>query len=141
MKKFDLPIKVEVLIYKKNEDGPGQFLAVKRSLEDGGFWQPITGTLESSESLGSCILREMYEETSIGSGQVVSISDCLHSFSWDKKGTGKIYEYVFVVEVKNDSIITLSKEHTEYKWCSKEEAIERFPMEENKIALKKVDIL
>ena len=136
MKKFELPIKIESVIYRKKENRV-EFLALKRSLEDGGFWQPITGTLESNESLEECLLREAQEEIGVSLENVISVSGLLHSFTWEKKNIGVMNEYIFAVEIKLDSVVELSSEHTEFKWCTQEEAELLFSMENNKIGLRK----
>jgi 8-oxo-dGTP pyrophosphatase MutT (NUDIX family) len=120
MNNFELPIKVEALIYCVKDEGVF-FLAIKRSLNDGGFWQPLTGTLESSDTIESCIFREIKEEIGLDQGNIISISDCVHHFTWNKKKIGLINEYVFAVQIENDSLINLSTEHTEYKWGTKME--------------------
>ena len=41
------------------------FLLLKRTPQDGGFWQPLTGTVEDGEKLSDCLKRELNEETGI----------------------------------------------------------------------------
>lgn len=138
MKIFELPIKVELIIYKKDKaDNSVSFLAVKRSVEDGGFWQPVTGTVESIDTIESCIYREMEEELSLGRESVVSISGCIYSFSWHKKSVGEIYEYVFAIEVKDGVVVNLSKEHVDFRWCDFKEASDLYTMPENRVAIGK----
>lgn len=137
MKNFDLPIKVEAIVYYIDENVK-YFLAVKRSPEDGGFWQPVTGTLESSDSLEGCLLREIEEEIGLEKEHVISISDCIHHFIWIKKTIGEINEYVFAVEVKKTANIKLSSEHVEFKWGGKNEIKDIYEMPENKIAIDKI---
>lgn len=138
MKNFDLPIKIEAIIYYVDENHNKQFLALKRSVEDGGFWQPVTGTLESTDSMQSCLLRELEEEIGVKEEYIISISDCIHHFIWNKKNIGEINEYVFAVEIKKGVPIQLSLEHTEYKWVNKMEVKNLFEMENNRVAVDKI---
>jgi 8-oxo-dGTP pyrophosphatase MutT (NUDIX family) len=138
MKNFDLPIKVEAIVYYTDDNGIKKFLAIKRSIEDGGFWQPVTGTLEALDNIENCLTREINEEIGLAKEDIISISDCIHHFKWNKKSIGEIYEYVFAVEVKKTSQIKLSEEHVEYKWGEKDVINDIYEMPENKIALEKI---
>ena len=125
----ELPIKVESIVFSRNGD-TCSFLLLKRSLEDGGFWQPITGTLEMDESIRQCLLRELEEETGIR--EVIHVSEEIHRFSWQKKDY-TVVEMVYGVEVPHQEI-TLSSEHTEYRWCNFDEAMQLLEKENNKNA-------
>ncbi len=125
----ELPIKVELIVFKREENFCS-FLLLKRSPEDGGFWQPITGTLEMEESIRQCMLRELEEETGIG--EVLNVSEEIHRFSWQKKDY-TVVEMVYGVEVPHQDI-TLSREHTEYRWCGFDEAMQLLEKENNKNA-------
>lgn len=138
MKNFDLPIKIEAIVYYTTDDNEKYFLAIKRSLEDGGFWQPVTGTLESNDTMESCLIRELNEEIGLDKKDIISISDCIHHFTWIKKTIGEINEYVFAVEVKEKTKIKLSQEHIEYKWAILNEVKDIYEMPENKIAVSKL---
>lgn len=138
MKNFDLPIKVEAIVYYIDDNKIRNFLALKRSLEDGGFWQPITGTLEATDSIEDCLIREINEEIGLTKEDILSISDCIYNFKWNKKSIGEIYEYVFAVEVRKSSQIKLSDEHVEYKWGIKDAIRDIYEMLDNKIAMDKL---
>lgn len=131
-KVFELPIKVEAIPYVKKGDGY-KFLIIKRVSEDGGFWQPVTGTVESSESLVDCVYREIAEEIGVQKEKALGISDMFYAFSW-KKGDRLIYEYVYGVELKREIKVNLSFEHDDYRWCGFDEAIEALEKDNNKKA-------
>ncbi len=137
MKNFELPIKVEAIVYFI-DDGIRYFLAIRRSKEDGGFWQPVTGTLESIDNIESCLIREINEEIGLTEKDIVSVSDCINHFIWNKKLVGDINEYVFAVEVKKMPQVKLSKEHVEYKWGTLEKIKNIYEMSDNKIAIEKI---
>lgn len=129
---MELPIKVEGIIFRKNNEKI-EYLLLKRTPSDGGFWQPMTGTPYFDESLKDCLLRELQEETGIR--EVNKITDEIYRFSWLKKDY-VVVELVYGVEVKNDVKIIVSHEHTDYKWCQYDDAIAMFEKENNVIALK-----
>jgi len=109
------------------------FLLVKRVPDDGGFWQPITGTLESNESLAECMRRELAEEVGVHEEDIKQVSDMFYSFTW-LKGETTIAEYVFGVELATKKEALLSEEHDEYRWCSYDEALELLSKDNNKKA-------
>ncbi len=129
---FKLPIRFEAIPFVK-KGSSFRFLLVKRVPVDGGFWQPITGTLESHESLKECLYRELKEEISITKKDVNNLTDVFFTFTWSK-GETVITEYVFGVELMNEREIALSDEHEDQRWCSFEEAIELLEKDNNKNA-------
>ncbi|MDD2274577.1 MAG: NUDIX domain-containing protein [Candidatus Pacebacteria bacterium] len=127
---MELPIKVELFVCDRTEKEP-KILLLKRSVEDGGFWQPITGTLEFEESLKDCAIRELKEETGIEN--IKSISPEIYRFNWEKNGQ-TIIELVYIVDTEEKSVI-LSTEHSSFRWVSIEEAKDLLEKENNKKAL------
>jgi lipoyl(octanoyl) transferase len=132
MKNFKLPIRFEAIPFVKRENS-FRFLLVKRVPDDGGFWQPITGTLESQESLMGCLFRELEEEVSITKAEVKNLTDMFFTFTWEK-GDTKITEYVFGVELSDERPVILSDEHEDQRWCSYAEAIALLEKDNNKNA-------
>lgn len=126
----ELPVKVELIVFAR-EPNALSFLLLKRTLKDGGFWQPITGTLEMDESIRQCMLRELQEETGIG--KVFNISEEIHRFSWQKKDY-TVVEMVYGVEVTDRKVTLSPEEHSEYRWCSFDEAMMLLEKENNKNA-------
>ena len=130
----ELPIKIEAFIYRMT-DASLEYLLLKRVPEDGGFWQPVTGTLEFEESLRECILREISEETGIDS--IISLTSEVHRFSWQKQDY-TVVELVYGINVMATQTVSLSKEHDDYKWVHYEEAQNLLNKENNRIALTKL---
>jgi dihydroneopterin triphosphate diphosphatase len=127
----ELPIKLEGILFSKAGD-KYEFLILKRTPDDGDFWQPLTGTLKNGEKLEDCLLRELQEETGIQ--KPVNITNEVWRFDW-RKGDYAIIEFVFGVEINRNAEITLSKdEHSEYKWCNFDEAVEMLGRDNNKKA-------
>lgn len=127
----ELPIKLEGILYTVTND-KFKFLFLRRTPEDGHFWQPLTGTLHKGESFEECLIRELKEETGIT--DPVEISDEIWRFDW-KKGNQTIKEFVFGIKLDYTDKIKLNpKEHCAYKWCQFEEAIELLEKDNNKKA-------
>lgn len=130
---MELPIKVEGIIYKLNH-GDIKILLLKRIKKDGGFWQPITGTVNDGEKIKACLIREIKEESGIES--YIKIIDDIYFFEWKNSKNETRIEYVFGIEVKDDVEVKLSEEHDDYAWYSFEDAFNKLGKENNKKALK-----
>lgn len=130
---FELPIKIEAIPFRKNNNKI-EYLLIRRVPDDGGFWQPVTGTVESNESLEECVYRELLEEVGVSSKDVEKITDMFYHFTW-QKGDMVIYEYVYGVELCEEVKITLSSEHDAYQWCDADMALQTLEKENNKKAL------
>lgn len=130
---MDLPIKVEAILFSK-KDGGYKFLLLKRCPEDGGFWQPLTGTLEDGEKLMDCLKREILEE--IGLEKIKNVTDEIFRFDWKNKKGQAIVELVYGVELNPDDQIKLSNEHTDYQWCDFDQALNIMEKENNKNSFK-----
>ena len=115
----ELPIKLQTILYRREDSGL-KILILKRCLEDGGFWQTVTGTLEINESILDSRKRELLEEARIS--DAVYDEEEITRFSWNKKDW-TVAELVYSAETKTKDI-ALSNEHTEFKWVDINEAIE-----------------
>ncbi len=112
---------IELHICHKAGDG-NKFLLLKRSETAKiypGIWQMITGTIESHEHTKDTLIRELYEETGLKAQQIYSIPriNTFYLAIADKICMSP----VFLCFVENTDV-TISDEHTEYKWASFEEA-------------------
>ena len=129
---MDLPIKVEGIVFAK-VNGDYQFLIIKRVPEDGGFWQPLTESLEEGETVEECLRRGVKEE--LGINDITEVTERLWSFSWENKKGEPNIDLVYGVEISRDSGVKISpEEHSEYKWCSFDEAMELLGKDNNKKA-------
>jgi len=126
----ELPIKIELIVFAKHSNKI-DYLVLKRTEKEGGFWQPVTGTLEMDESIKKCLLRELKEETGINS--IIKVTDEVYRFSWEKSNY-TVVELVYGVEVALKKIKLNPEEHNEYKWCCFEEAVGLLGRENNKKA-------
>lgn len=130
-----LPIQVEAILFKRS-NGKIEYLLLKRIAERGGFWQPITGGLEEGETKTEALKREVREETGINN--IIRIIEDVHYFEFSDPSPYK--EYVYGVEISpTERIVLDKKEHSEFRWCSFQEALGLMKWKENKEALKKLN--
>ena len=98
--------------------GEAKMALMKRSME--GFWCHIAGKVEVGEAGWQAIVREFFEETKIVVEELYS-GDYIEQFYVAKENRIDMIP-VFVVYCPPDQKIVLNHEHTEYKWCSLDEA-------------------
>jgi|GEM_PF-539659 len=128
---------VEAIIWRRGKNGL-EFLIAKRTEERGGFWQPLTGGVELGESLENAVKREIQEEFAIF--KTLNLEPLNFRFQYVMKDGRALNEEAFSVEVAPETTITLSDEHTEYRWCSQQEAEPLLIWEDNREALRRVAI-
>ena len=94
------------------------------------FWQGVTGGLEDDETINLAAKRELLEETGILSSRIHPI-DFSYSFpiqvewlSLYAPGVKKITEHIFIAFIQANQEPILSGEHSTYKWCCKDEALD-----------------
>ncbi len=107
------PGPIELLLIRR---APGRILP--------GLWQPVTGSIDPSERIALAALRELREETGIGSVAIETFYDLdqvalFHEPTVD----GVLAEAVFAVRVRPGTEPMLSDEHDGARWASPEEAI------------------
>jgi 8-oxo-dGTP pyrophosphatase MutT (NUDIX family) len=130
-----LPIQVEAIIFRRNGSAI-EYLLLKRQPERNGFWQPVTGGVEEGETWEAALRREIREET--GAANLISIVEGVYHFEFSDPAPNR--EYVYGVEVSLlESIVLDRKEHSEYRWCSFEEALRLLHWKENREALRRLN--
>ena len=134
------PFNVLVYPYRTTDDGDLEYALLKRSVE--GFWQGITGGGEDDEIPIDTARRETLEETGIAPDAPflqldtiepvpVTCFGCSHLWG---KDVYVIPQYCFGVGVDKREL-TLSREHSEYRWLSYEQADRLLKWDGNKTAL------
>ena len=85
-----------------------------------GMWQLITGTIRSGEQALDTARRELTEETGLAMKRlwIVPFVDSFYAATDDTVHMSPF----FAVEVEAGSEPTLSQEHQEYAWCTREQA-------------------
>jgi lipoyl(octanoyl) transferase len=132
---------VSALVWRRGSAGP-EVLMMLRVPEHGRWWQSVTGMVEPGETLEAAAHREVKEETGLA-GRLEPL-DLAHSFWVDPKvvafpdGEPRFNtETCFACEVAPEAEVRLApEEHTDYAWCSFEEASARVPWEGAKAALR-----
>ena len=130
-----LPIQVEAIIFRRNGNKV-EYLLLKRLPKRNGFWQPVTGGVEEGETRNEALRREIREETGIKN--IIAVLEDLYLFEFSDPNLNQ--EYVYGVEVSpSEEIVLDRKEHSEYRWCSFQEALQLLHWKENKEALRKLN--
>ena len=131
-----LPIQVvEAIIFRRNGDKV-EYLLLKRLPDRNGFWQPVTGGLEEGEAQTEALRREIKEETGIRN--LIRVIEGLYYFEFSDPSLNQ--EYVYGIEVSSTEKVVLDgKEHSEYKWCSYQEALQLLHWKENKESLRRLN--
>lgn len=133
------PFQVLVFLCRRRE-GQDEVLLLKRS--DLGVWQGVAGGGEGDETPMETAIRETLEETGVlasdivdlDSAEMLSVLDVAGYYRWGES-VDFIPEYAFCADVPVDTSIKISSEHTEYRWCSPEEALDMLEWESNKRAI------
>jgi ADP-ribose pyrophosphatase YjhB (NUDIX family) len=88
-----------------------------------GMWQCVTGRLEDGETVVEAVLREVAEETSLGSADIVALYslDLVNAF-FEPSADAVLVEPVFAIQVDAGAIATISAEHDDQLWLSPYEA-------------------
>ena len=103
------------------EDEGAQFLIIKRQtsyLQD--TWQMVSGRIEQGEKAWEAALREIKEETGLIPDRLYSANDVEVFYEVSQNCINIVP--VFVGFIDSDQAVTLSPEHSEYKWVSPDEA-------------------
>lgn len=120
------PESVLVLVYAQDS----QVLMLRRKFPD-DFWQSVTGSLEWDEQPYEAAARELQEETGLIQQNIL---DCgfsqdfeIYSIWRDRYAPGVMHnkEHVYRVQLpKTQEILIDPREHLEYQWLPREQAID-----------------
>lgn len=83
MKTIELPIKLEDILFAR-KGGEIKYLVLHRRPEGGNFWQPLTGTLESNESIIECLFHKIEEELGLSKTDIIKPTDEVYRFEWKR---------------------------------------------------------
>jgi lipoyl(octanoyl) transferase len=131
---------VQVLVWRRGEREV-EVLLLKRTPDDGGFWQPVTGIVERGEEPIETARRETREETGIEGAP--SDLDYVRDFRIARRYVGGAgphpwinREIAFAMEVPNDVEVTIAAdEHESFVWTTPDRAREMLRWNGNKKAL------
>ena len=138
-----LPLQVLVLPFRRRSDGRIEFAIFRRRDFAQACWQGVAGGVEQGESLEQAARRELMEEAGIPPGATLVPLDAVASVpasefadreAWGP-GVYVVTEHAFGARVEDAQTITLSREHTEYRWALYEEAAQLLRWDSNRTAL------
>ena len=111
------------------------YLLLKRSPEQmyPRIWQCVTGKIEAGEKPHETALRELKEETGLTPLNMWTVDRVNHFFEAEQNCMNLIP--IFGVEVESE-MVTLSPEHTEYKWCHVNQGVDLLLWNQQKQGLK-----
>ncbi|EKO3819144.1 NUDIX domain-containing protein [Vibrio harveyi] len=104
-------------------DGIKKMLLLERV--KGGYWCHVAGGVEEGETGWQTIVRELKEETQIEDVELHT-ADFLEQFYEAHKNRIMVIP-CFVLFCKPNQTVTLNHEHTDYRWCTLEEAKQLVP--------------
>lgn len=112
---------IEAHIFRIKKDKI-EFLLLKRSENEiyPGLWQMVSGTIHDGETAYQAALREILEETNLKPNKLWVVPN-INSFYSPERNFISVLP-VFAAQVKYDSRVRLSDEHTEFAWFTKEKA-------------------
>ena len=127
--KYKIPVSVLVLIYTPDLE----VLLLERA-DRPGFWQSVTGSQETGETLEQTAIRELQEETGLDANRYRledwHVSNQFEIYKhWRGRyapGVTRNTEHVFGVRVPEVVPIRLApREHLQFEWVSRDHAIDR----------------
>jgi len=108
-----------------------ELLVLHRSERQGSYWHSVAGALEAGESWADAAARELEEEVGLVA-RPVEIAEP-YTYSVDEfpdyrhrlpPGTKEILVHNFVVDAPPGWEPRLDWEHDDYRWCTRDEALE-----------------
>lgn len=112
----------EVLIHVRRGD---EFLVAHRAPDGGGYWHAIAGGVEPGEETEAAALRELREETGFEAESLEPLGEFAYvRESWESEPGLRVHVRAFLVDVEHGWEPQLDREHDDYRWCTRDEAIE-----------------
>jgi len=112
---------IEAHIFRETENSI-EFLLLKRAEDQiyPAVWQMVSGKIKENEKATETAVRELKEETNL-TPLKMWIAPKVNSF-YSSQSDSICLIPVFAVQVKKDSKVIISDEHSEYKWVTSDEA-------------------
>lgn len=125
-----IPLNTSVVagVVLSEQSGETKMLLMKRAKE--GYWCQVAGKIEAGETAGQAMLRELKEETGIESAKLYN-GEFLEQF-YDAKSNELLIIPAFAILCPANQEVVLNEEHTEFRWCSLEQAKSLVPFPNQK---------
>ena len=104
-----------------------------------GHWDLPKGKIEGDETLEQTALRELQEEAGIAAVLVPGFEQAIHYIFSDKDGLLVNKTATFFLGEGSSEEITLSHEHSDYKWLPIEDAVKKVTYENARQLLELAD--
>jgi len=147
-------VTIQAVVWRERA-GRREFLCLDRTLERGGFTQPVTGRVEAGESPRQAAAREVVEETGLSAvPEAVEDLGYVHAFlieRWTRPDNERLYEdsarfgalfceeHSYAWQAPADATVRLSPhEHTAAAWLPIEAAVEAMVWRGNVRAMRQV---
>jgi dATP pyrophosphohydrolase len=119
----------EVLIIVHRGD---EFLALLRSPQRGGYWNPPAGGVEAGETAAEAARRELAEET----GFVADVEELGLELTYERPDGAVVRVDAFSAAAPLGWEPVLDEEHVDRRWCSEDEALRLLAYPEPREALR-----
>ncbi len=120
------PDLIECWVFRVPEPGRPEYLLIRRAPGRifTGLWQCVTGGVERDERVTETALREVREETGIGPAAIEGFYDLDMAYEfYDEGPDAMVVAAAFAVRVAPDVTVTLSHEHDDARWATRDEAL------------------
>ena len=112
----------EVLIHVRRG---AEFLVAHRAPEGGGYWHAIAGGVEPGEEWNQAARRELEEETGLDAAALEPLGEFSYTpEAWENARGPQDDVHAFLVDVEPGWEPELDHEHDDYRWCSRNDAME-----------------
>ncbi len=105
----------------------GKALIAKRADNDNylpGYWEQVGGKADPGETHEQAAIREVKEEAGIR----IQPIRLYNTYEYTHRTMGPMCEYAYLCKIAGDSTVTISEEHSDYKWITPEELEQIQPM-------------
>ena len=122
-----LPLEVFVIVRRGDE-----YLVAHRTPSGGGYWHGIAGAVEHGETFAEAAKRELEEET----GLLAQPAEIAEPYVYPVDGGDGVTVHSFLVDAPDGWEPRLNEEHDDYRWCSRDEALDLLRWPDSKEALR-----